>query len=122
MILLANENVDAPIVAALRDAGHRVGYICELDPRIDDHRVLALANADNALLLISDKDFGELVFRLRLVHARVILYRLAGLSLQGKSRIIADTLAAHGSEMQGAFSLITAGHVRIQPTLRIESE
>jgi len=122
MILLADENVDAPIVADLRKAGHRVGYVCEFDPGIDDHSVLALANADNALLLTSDKDFGELVFRCRLVHAGVILYRLAGLFLDGKSRIIAAAFAAHESQMQGAFSLITAGHVRIRPAFRIESE
>ena len=61
MNLLADENVDAPIVAALRAAGHRVRYVLELDPGIDDPRVLALANADQTLLLTSDKDFGELV-------------------------------------------------------------
>jgi len=121
VILLADENADAPIITALRNAGHRVGYVGELDPGIDDHRVLALANADNALLLTSGKDFGELVFRRRLVHAGVILYRLAGLPMHGKSRIITAALAAHGNEMQGAFSLITADHVRIRPTFRIES-
>lgn len=122
MILLADENVDAPIVAALRAAGHRVDYVRELDPGIDDHTVLALANADDALLLTSDKDFGELVFRRRLVHAGVVLFRLAGLSMKRKSRIIADALAAHGNEMQGAFSLVTAGHIRIRPPLSTESE
>ena len=122
MKLLADENVDAPIVAALRHAGHRVDYVRELEPGIDDHAVLALANAENALLLTSDKDFGELVFRRRLVHAGVILYRLAGLSMRRKSCIIADALTAHGDEMQGAFSLVTAGHIRIRAALQIESE
>jgi hypothetical protein len=59
MILLADENVDAPIVAALRAGGHHVDYVRDLDPGVDDYTVLALANADNALLLTSDKDFGE---------------------------------------------------------------
>ena len=122
MILLADENVDAPIVAALRAATHRVDYVRELDPGIDDRTVLDFANASNALLLTSDKDFGELVFRRRLVHAGVVLFRLAGLSTQRKSRIIVDALAAHGHEMQGAFSLITAGHIRIRPTLSTDSE
>ena len=122
MILLANENVDAPIVAALRAAGHRVHYVRELDPGSDARTVLDLANAGNALLLTSDKDFGELVFRRRLVHVGVVLFRLAGLTMKRKSRIIADALAAHGHEMQGAFSLITAGHIRIRMLLSTESE
>lgn len=78
-------------------------------------RVLQLANVDNALLLTSDKDFGELVFRQRLIHAGVILYRLAGLSADRKISIIVGALAQHGDQMQNAFSLITAGHVRIRP-------
>ena len=94
----------------------------EFDPGIDDQTVLNLANAGDALLLTSDKDFGELVFRRRLVHAGVVLIRLAGLSMTRKSRIIADALATHGHEMHGAFSLITAGHIRIRMLLSTESE
>lgn len=41
MDLVADENVDAPIVAALRAAGHRTVYVQELDPAIDDDLVLA---------------------------------------------------------------------------------
>ena len=122
MLLLADENVDAPIVAALRAAGHRVEYVYELDPGIDDGAVLALSNANNALLLTSDKDFGELVFRRRLVHAGVVLYRLAGLSPERKSLIIAEALAAHEDEMKGSFSLITPGHLRIRKQLTAESK
>jgi predicted nuclease of predicted toxin-antitoxin system len=122
MILLADENVDAPIVAALRAEGHHVDYVREFDPGIDDQTVLNLADAGDALLLTSDKDFGELVFRRRLVHAGVVLIRLAGLSMTRKSRIIADALATHGHEMHGAFSLITAGHIRIRMLLTTESE
>lgn len=122
MNLLADENVDAPIVAALRSAGHCVDYVRELDPGIDDQAVLALANAGRALLLTSDKDFGELVFRQRLIHAGVVLFRLAGLSMQQKSRIISEALAAHGNGMRGAFSLITPGHIRIRTEIIAGSE
>ena len=65
MDLVADENVDASIVTALRGANHRVIYVRELDPGIDDAQVLEMANSYGALLLTSDKDFGELVFRQR---------------------------------------------------------
>lgn len=122
MNLLADENVDAPIVAALRSAGHRVDYVRELDPGVDDRAVLALANAGRALLLTSDKDFGELVIRQRLIHAGVVLFRLAGLSMLHKSHIISESLAAHGNEMQQAFMLITPGHIRIRTEINADSE
>jgi hypothetical protein len=34
--LVADENADAPIIAALRAAGHQIVYVQELDPGIDD--------------------------------------------------------------------------------------
>ena len=68
MELVADANVDAPIVAALRVAGHNVIYVRELDPGIDDARVREMANSHGALFLTSAKNFGELVFRQGLIH------------------------------------------------------
>jgi len=93
--LVADENVDAPIVAALRAAGHRTVYVQELDPGIDDDQVLDLANRSGAFLLTSDKDFGELVFREGLVHAGVILYRLAGFTGERKAPAILNLRRTH---------------------------
>ena len=46
MRLLADEGVDAAIVARLRDDGHDVVYVAELSPGITDEAVLELANGD----------------------------------------------------------------------------
>jgi predicted nuclease of predicted toxin-antitoxin system len=112
--LVADENVDAPIVAALRTAGHRVVYVQELDPGIDDDRVLDIANRAGALLLTSDKDFGELVYRQGLVHAGVILYRLAGLSGERKAAAILSVLSTHAEALRGAFTLVAPAQIRIR--------
>jgi predicted nuclease of predicted toxin-antitoxin system len=61
---LADENLDRQIVERLRQDGYTVWYIPEMEPGISDDEVLDLANQEGALLLTSDKDFGELVFRL----------------------------------------------------------
>jgi predicted nuclease of predicted toxin-antitoxin system len=53
-------------------------YVAEMDPGISDEKVLAAANDINALLLTTDKDFGELVYRLRRISAGVLLIRLGG--------------------------------------------
>lgn len=66
MTILADEGVDREIVLRLRDDGHDVTYVAEMDPGISDEVVLARANAQGAILLTQDKDFGELVFRQRL--------------------------------------------------------
>lgn len=114
MNLLADEGVDRPIVEQLRQAGHHVLYIAEMAPGIDDEVILAQANAANALLLTLDKDFGELVFRQGLIHAGVILIRLAGLQSVTKAQIVATVLGERGRELLGAFSVIAPGSVRIR--------
>ena len=115
MNLLVDEGVDAPIVARLRQDGHEVLYIAELEPGISDDIVLSRANANNALLLTADKDFGELVFRLCRVHAGVILLRLAGLSLEAKADLVAAAIQERGSQFRDAFTVISPGVIRLRP-------
>lgn len=114
MNLLADEGVDRPIVERLRQEGHTVLYIAEMSPGIADDTILAQANATYALLLTLDKDFGELVFRQGLVHAGVILIRLAGLQPATKAQVVATVLNERGVEMLNAFSVIAPGSVRIR--------
>jgi predicted nuclease of predicted toxin-antitoxin system len=63
MNLLADEGVDRPVVEQLRQDGHDVLYVAEMEPSINDDVVLMRANQHQAVLLTADKDFGELVYR-----------------------------------------------------------
>ncbi|MEK6656006.1 MAG: DUF5615 family PIN-like protein [Nitrospirota bacterium] len=88
MRLLADEGIDKQIVDYLRKEGHVVSYVAEIEPGISDDVVLEMANKENVLLLTADKDFGELVFRLRRFSRGVVLVRLAGLSSTKKAEIV----------------------------------
>jgi predicted nuclease of predicted toxin-antitoxin system len=113
--LLRDEGVDRPIVEHLRRAGFEVLYVAEMEPGIPDEGVLERAHQANALLITADKDFGELVFRQRRLSRGVVLLRLAGLDEEAKSAAVLSVLAAHESELIGAFSVITPKRVRIRP-------
>jgi len=115
MNLLADEGVDKPIVEQLRQDGHDVLYVAEMEPSIPDEVVLQRANEHQALLITQDKDYGELVYRRSLVHLGVILVRLEGLLPETKARIVSKVLAQQGIEMPNAFSVISPGMVRIRP-------
>jgi len=115
--LLADEGIDAAIVARLRSNGHDVVYVAELSPGITDDAVLELANVDERILMTADKDFGELVFRLRRVAFGVLLVRLPGLPSASKASAVAQVIGEHGDEMAGAFTVLSAGLVRIRPPL-----
>ncbi len=85
---MADKNVDRQIVERLRQDGHEVWYVAEMDPGVSDQEVLTFANNEQAVLLTADKDFGELVYRQELVNPGVILLRLAGLSPDVKAELV----------------------------------
>jgi predicted nuclease of predicted toxin-antitoxin system len=116
MNFLADENIDRQVVDHLRQAGHRVWYVTEMDPGISDDVVLDMANREGALLLTADKDFGELVFRQHRLSPGVLLIRLAGLSSSAKAGLVALAIEEHGAELWQAFSVITPGVIRIRPS------
>jgi predicted nuclease of predicted toxin-antitoxin system len=114
MKFLADENMDVAIVERLRQDGHQVWYVVEMDPGIPDDEVLALANREGAILITADKDFGELVFRLRYLATGIILIRLAGLSISAKSDIVAMTIKEHESELLSSFTVVAPTSIRIR--------
>lgn len=114
MNFLADESVDRQIVERLRQDGHQVWCVAEMEPGISDEDVLDLANRGRYLLITADKDFGELVFLQRRLMSGVILIRLAGLSPRNKAEVIASALNKHGTELDQAFAVIMAGAIRIR--------
>lgn len=117
MNFLADENVDKPIVERLRNDGHIVLYVIEMEPSISDDEVIERANQEAALLLTADKDFGELVFRQGRVVYGVVLIRLAGLFPEHKAEVVAIAVQEHADELAQNFTVITPGAVRIRRRL-----
>lgn len=106
MNLIADEGVDKPIVDALRNSGFDVLYILETNRGAKDDMILELANSRQRVLLTQDKDFGELVYRLKQAHFGVVLIRLEGHSPQLKSEIILDVLTKYRGELIKSFTVI----------------
>ncbi len=89
-------------------------YIAEQSSGITDDEVLQEANDRDALLVTADKDFGELVYRRGSIHAGVILLRLTGLSNEAKADIAAEVFPHRAAELNGAFSVISPGFLRVR--------
>ena len=118
MNLLADESVDSQIVERLRHDGHEVLYVAEMEPGIPDDAVLERANEILALLVTADKDFGELIFRDKLLTTDgVILIRLVGLSAERKAKIVSDAFKERAGEFSNHFSVISPGRIRIRSTI-----
>jgi predicted nuclease of predicted toxin-antitoxin system len=114
MNFLADESIDRPIVERLRNENHHVEYVVEIGPGISDERVLEIANQTKAILVTSDKDFGEMVFYQKRVTQGVVLIRLAGMSPASKAVGVAEALKEHANELIQAFTVIVPGAIRIR--------
>lgn len=63
MKLLIDVGVGQGVERWLQDAGHDAVAVRDLDPRMSDRDILALAVSEQRLVITLDKDFGELVLR-----------------------------------------------------------
>lgn len=114
MNFLADENIEAEIVDFLRNNKYEVGYVLEMSPGIVDKEIISQANKNNSILITSDKDFGELVFRQHLVHNGVILLRLHGMPTEKKAEMVLNFIKDYSNKIQNSFSVITKSNIRIR--------
>jgi predicted nuclease of predicted toxin-antitoxin system len=114
MMLVADESVDFNIIKSLRQQGLDVFAIFEEQPSITDEEVLSIAVNSNALLITEDKDFGELVFRLKLPHCGVILLRLGTIPTAQKGELASRAILVHLTELTNAFSVFDGQMLRIR--------
>ena len=112
--LVADESADADIVDGLRLKGFEVLAISETSPSIKDSAVLEIAYTKEALLITEDKDFGELVMRLKMSHKGILLIRLSGILPGEKAAIVINAVSNHSSQLQNSFSVLDSKKLRIK--------
>jgi predicted nuclease of predicted toxin-antitoxin system len=114
MKFIADECVDWQIIEYLRKICYEILYVLEIEPGISDEKVLDIANKESAILITSDKDFGEMVFRQNRINSGIILIRLTGLQPDVKATITATAIKAHREKIKNNFMVITSETVRIR--------
>lgn len=98
----------------LRSKGYLVKSISEDNPGITDIEVLKISQKSNLLLITADKDFGEIVYRLKKINNGVLLYRLSGLSNTEKQNLIVKMINKYSEKLINNFTVITKTHIRIK--------
>jgi predicted nuclease of predicted toxin-antitoxin system len=114
---LADECVAAMLVERLRAVGHDVLYMAETHAGADDSTVLGFASGEERLLLTEDKDFGELIFRLRKSVPGVVLLRLGTVAPPEKWARLETALSQFGATLLGRYLVIDEKRIRFRPLL-----
>ena len=112
---LANENVPADAVEALRVAGFEVDWIRERSPGISDPDVLAISLREGRVLITFDKDFGELAFRRGAVASAGGILLRPKLRSPGHLARFAVTVLTQPMTWAGHFSVARDGRIRVIP-------
>jgi predicted nuclease of predicted toxin-antitoxin system len=79
-----------------------------------DEAVLDLPARTGAILITSDKDYGELVYRRQRENTGVLLMRLAGLSPSEKAGLVSAMVEKHHEDLTGSFTVLSHTAVRIR--------
>src|SRR6184192_4439104 len=83
MKFLFDQSADFRLIPHLRHLGHDVHVISrDYPPGLPDEDVLEIARKEKRVLIVADRDFGELIFQQGLAHAGVIFFRLPGAKLR----------------------------------------
>ena len=114
MRFLLDESVDARLGPFLSSLAHDVTVVGRDYPAsIPDVDVLAIAYAEQRVLITDDRDFGELVFRLRQPHAGVLYFRLPPTELHVKLIRLSHVLTTYADSLD-QFLVITLRGVRVR--------
>ena len=115
MKFLLDQSADFRLMPHLRERGHDVTAISRnYPPGLPDEDVLTIARKEQRILIVADRDFGELIFHQELAHAGVIFFRLPGATLQTKSEHLNTVLEEHTGELErGEFLVVTPGRIRV---------
>ncbi len=112
MKFITDENLGVKVPRYFRSLGYDVISATEVALSKPDTDILDIANKENRILLTTDKDFGELVFKEKLIHSGVILLRLKDESVENKKKVLSRELKS-GKNFTGKFT-----RVRDNPSAR----
>ena len=115
MKFVFDQSADFRLIPHLSNLGHDVQAISRNFPHgLPDEDVLKIARKEQRILIVADRDFGELIFQQGLTHSGVIFFRLPGASLETKIEHLNTALSEHTDDLElGEFLVVTPGQIRV---------
>jgi predicted nuclease of predicted toxin-antitoxin system len=115
MKFLLDQSADFRLIPHLRQRKYDVTAISrKYPPGLPDEDVLTIAREEARILIVADRDFGELIFHQELAHTGVIFFRLPGATLHTKIDHLNMVLEEHTNQLaRGEFLVVTPGRIRV---------
>ena len=113
MKFIVDECVGLSVVRWIREENLDVISVFEEFPGARDKEVLKKAVLDERILITSDKDFGEMIFRNQECHCGVILLRLINERPEFKIKVLQHVLIHYAEKLEGNFVVATEATVKV---------
>lgn len=115
MKFLVDENVGFSVIDYLRRQRFDVKSVSELFPSRDDIYILETAFKEERILVTNDKDFGYLIFKIKLPPPAIILFRFKDESPDEKIFAIQNVLNLPPEKIRNHFIVVGEKKIRIRP-------
>lgn len=113
MKFMVDECVGPSLAHWLMSLGYDVVSSFEGFQGLADEMVLKKACQEDRIIITSDKDFGDMVFRQQMDHQGIVLLRLVDERPANKIRVVKDVLENYAKEIPGNFIVATEKSVRV---------
>lgn len=70
--LLADVNIEKLIIDNLLEKGYNIKDVISINKYLLDEEILSMANSEKRVIITNDKDFGEIVYRQKLISSGII--------------------------------------------------
>ncbi len=116
MRFLVDECTGPDVAKWLQEQGHEILSIFEKARDADDEAVIRKALEEQRILITSDKDFGEKVYRDGRLHHGIILLRLEDERPASKIAALSSLLRTYEDRLSDSFVVVTEKQVRFART------
>jgi predicted nuclease of predicted toxin-antitoxin system len=112
MRFLIDECAGPAVAQALRSQGHEVFSVYDGARGISDDDILQKAFSEDWILISTDKDFGEKIYREKKPHKGIVLLRLSDERSTVKIELLRRLLESYSDRLEGQFVVVTEKSVR----------
>ena len=113
MKFLVDVNASGAITKRLQDLGHDVAEVVTQDERMKDEDILTWAVREQRIIVTTDQDFEEMVWRANKSHKGIL--RLENLPRKPRLMLLEAVLEMHGPMLaKGAIVIAMSRKIRIR--------
>jgi predicted nuclease of predicted toxin-antitoxin system len=113
MRFLVDECVGTTVSSFLRSENHSVFCVFETMRGATDQQLLQKCCDENFILITSDKDFGEMIYKNKKMHKGIILIRCTPNNFKQKIIVLSKLIVNYAEKLENNFVVVSNETVRI---------